>query len=38
MVHFCFTTTVLEGKLEGYLNYHDNIWPEVHYSFIIFFF
>ena len=29
LAHHCFTTTVLEGKMDEYVRYHDEIWPEV---------
>jgi L-rhamnose mutarotase len=28
-MRYVFTTTVKPGKIDGYLHYHDNIWPEV---------
>ena len=29
MVRYAFATEVKEGKLEEYLQFHDNIYPEV---------
>mmetsp|Transcript_26335 Transcript_26335/g.85158 ORF Transcript_26335/g.85158 Transcript_26335/m.85158 type:complete len:115 (+) Transcript_26335:66-410(+) len=29
MVRYAFTTEVKEGKIDEYLKYHDEIWPDV---------
>ena len=29
MTRHCFITEVKEGKIDEYINFHDNIWPEV---------